>query len=142
MSAKGSSPASLIGSSNPLSRRDAGEAGESELGTEEVEKMLELLLFEERKLLSGESNVHRRGVGSENNLRGEGFGKPGVLLAKVFNCQNERFFDDVGILGLPKAQCLDSGGPRTIGLTSRPLPGVLVASLRMKEASERSRVVE
>ena len=142
MSAKGSSPASLIGSSNPLSRRDAGDAGESELGTEEVEKMLEPLLLEERKLLSGESNVHRRGVGSENNLRGEGFGKPGVLLAKEFNCQNERFLEDVGILGLPRARCLESGGPRTIGLTSRPFPGVFAASLRVKEASERSRAAE
>jgi hypothetical protein len=142
MSAKGSSPASLIGSSNPLSRRDAGDAGESELGTEEVEKMLELLLLEERKLLSGESNVHRRGVGSENNLRGEGFGKPGVLLAKEFNCQNERFLEDVGILGLPRVRCLESGGPRTIGLTSRPFPGVFVTPPRVKEASESSRAVE
>ena len=131
-----------MGSSNPLSRRDLGDAGESELGTEEVEKMLELLLLEERKLLSGESNVHRRGVGSENNLRGEGFGKPGVLLAKEFNCQNERFLIDVGILGLPKARCLDSGGPRTIGLTSRPFPGVVVASPRMKAAREMSRADE
>lgn len=138
MSAKGSSPARRIGSSNPLSRRDAGDAGESELGTEDVEKMLELLLLEELKLLSGESNVHRRGVGSENNLRGEGFGKPGVLLAKEFNCQNDRFLEDVGTVGLPRARCLESGGPRTIGLTSRPFPGVLVASLRMKEASESS----
>jgi hypothetical protein len=63
--------------------------------------MLELLLLEERKLLSGESKVHRRGVGSENNLRGEGFGKPGVLLAKEFNCQKERFLVDVGTVGLP-----------------------------------------
>jgi len=131
-----------MGSSNPLSRRDPGDAGVSELGTEEVEKMLELLLLEERKLLSGESNVHRRGVGSENNLRGEGFGKPGVLFAKEFNCQNERFLEDVGTVGLPKTRCLESGGPRTIGLTSRPFPGVLMVSLRMKEASERSRAVE
>ena len=104
--------------------------------------MLELLLLEERKLLSGESNVHRRGVGSENNLRGEGFGKPGVLLAKEFNCQNERFLEDVGMLGLPRTRCLESGGPRTIGLTSRPFPGVFVASTRVKEASERSRAAE
>lgn len=131
-----------MGSSNPLSRRDVGDAGESELGTEEVEKMLEVLLLEERKLLSGESNVHRRGVGSENNLRGEGFGKPGVLFAKEFSCQNERFLVDVGTLGLPKARCLDSGGPRTMGLMSRPFPGVVVASLRMKEARERSRAAE
>lgn len=142
MSAKGSSPASLIGSSNTLSRRDAGDACESELGTEAVENMLELLLLEERKLLSGESNVHRRGTGRENNLRGEGFGKPGVLLAKEFSCQNERFLEDVGILGLPRARCLEPGGPRTTGLTSRPFPGVLVASLRMKEAREMSRAAE
>ena len=104
--------------------------------------MLEPLLLEERKLLSGESSVHRRGVGSENNLRGEGFGKPGVLFAKEFSCQNERFLEDVGTLGLPKARCLDSGGPRTIGLTSRPFPGVLMTSLRMKEARETSRADE
>lgn len=131
-----------MGSSNPLSRRDAGDASESELGTEEVEKTLELLLLEDRKLLSGESSVHRRGVGSENSLRGEGFGKPGVLLAKEFNCQKERFLEDVGMLGLRRARCLESGGPSTIGLTSSPFPGVFVASLRMKEASEMSRAVE
>ena len=142
MSTNGSSPASRIGSSNPLSRRDVGDAGESELGTEEVEKMLELLLLEVRKLVSGESNVHRRGVGSENSLRGEGFGKPGVLFAKEFNCQKERFLEDVGTPGLRRTRCLESGGPNTIGLTSRPFPGVLVTSLRVKEARERSRAAE
>ena len=104
--------------------------------------MLELLLLEERKPLPGESNVHRRGVGSENNLRGEGFGKPGVLLAKEFNCQNDRFLEDVGTLGLPKARRFESGGPKAIGLTSRPLPGVFVASPRVKVASEMSRADE
>jgi len=131
-----------MGSSNPLSLRDAGDAGASELGTEEIENMLELLLLEDRKLLSGESNVQRRGAGSENNLRGEGLGKPGVLLAKEFSCQNERFLEDVGMVGLPRVRCLESDGPRTIGLTSRPFPGVVAASLRMKEARERSRAVE
>lgn len=142
MSVKGSSPASLIGSSNTLSWREDGDGSESELGTEEVENMLEPLLLEERKLLSGESNVQRRVVGSENNLRGEGFGKPGVLLASEFNCQNERFIEDLGMIGLPRVRCLESGGPRIIGLTSRPFPGVLVVSPRMKEASERSRAAE